>query len=165
MRVTHEYRLRIFCICACFIASSIIALTAVLIPSYLLLHGRITEARLAIAQYPEDAVGEKQALDKLITDVNKKISLLQDTTSTAPVHDMILPILRAANNVSLEDVSWSATEGKKGMIHIAGIAPNRELLKTYADTLSTIPLFTRVDVPLSSFIKDTNIRFRIDITL
>jgi hypothetical protein len=53
-------------------------------------------------------------------------------------------------------------EGEK--ISISGRASSREVLLSFRRTLEDNPAFSKVDLPISNFIKGSNIRFYITLT-
>jgi len=48
-------------------------------------------------------------------------------------------------------------------VSIEGIAPSREILLAFRRLLENDPLFKSVDLPISNFIKGSNIRFNLNL--
>lgn len=164
-RVLLEYRLRVLALAGLFSGALFIIAIVSLTPSYSSLKGSIDALRFSIATYPGEVIGEKRTLDTFAETINKRVNALVPGTAPLPVEDVVVPIQAASKSVVLEEIIWEVRNEKEYRVRLTGIAGSREVLKTYIDTLRTIPRFSRVDVPLSSFIKGQNIQFKIDITL
>lgn len=154
------YRLLILSLailCAC----TAIVIVAIL-PSYLLsaLKSRVAQARLeAQKAQPAPSFGDETLA--VIKDLNKKLSIIENGQNNAlNVSDKVIKavILKKSSNIKITEISYQVSPGG-GQISISGTAPSREELLSFRQALDDDPLFKNVDLPISNFVKGSDIQF------
>ena len=140
----------------------LIALVAIL-PSYFLSSSKdeIANMRLEMQKKQPVPLPDQQTL-AVIKDVNNKLSLIETAENnkflvSQKVINAIL--LKKIPNIKITDISYEndSVQGKK--ISIQGEAPSREVLLLFRQALEDDVAFKQVDLPISNFIKGSNIRF------
>lgn len=103
---------------------------------------------------------EQKALS-VVQDLNNKFKLLENAEANRfIVTEKVINelVLRKAPEIKLTQISYSADSGRK-IITVRGFAPSRESLLAFRFMLENNPSFTDVDLPISNFIKGSNIQF------
>ncbi len=108
---------------------------------------------------------DQQSLDA-IKGVNKKLNLIDDLEKkkfvvSEKVVQAILERKRADIKITAIQYMNLGTEGKK--INISGTAPSREVLLLFRQSLEEDSRFKNVDLPISNFIKGSNIEFSLSL--
>ena len=72
-------------------------------------------------------------------------------------------LLKKSPNIKITRISYKddLKTGKK--IDIEGLAPNREVLLLFRRALEDSTVFSKVDLPISNFIKGSNIKFHLSL--
>lgn len=160
-----EYRLRFFAFAVFTLGALIVANLALLTPSYLLAVSKYDSisADLAARQAKQGIGGQAKTIDGQVRAVNKKIALFSSDGSTkrvspADVNAKIIEIKSAA--IKIQSFSYDAS-GPQERIVVSGLADDRDSLAAFVDALKKEGTFSSVDLPVSSYVKSTNIDFSI----
>jgi len=139
-----------------------------LLPSYFLSSVKENLANSKISAQndePVPTVGEQSL--SIAKGVNSKISLVE----TAEKNQFLLStkiintvIFKKGPNIKINRISYdnSTNQGKK--VTINGTASSREALLFFRDTLASDPNVKNVNLPVSNFVKGTDIDFNITLT-
>lgn len=164
-KVRTEYWLRL-AIVAIFAIGTLAAVSLVLMaPSYLLAETKFSEAERSLSALQKkygDNTQEKD-LGVQIRDINNKILLLTNTTTGTGLlpSQTILSILAIKNSaIKLIGISYQSTSVSDRIV-LTGTAATRDTLSQFAEDLKKEPTFTNVTLPISSYVKSTNIDFSI----
>jgi hypothetical protein len=99
---------------------------------------------------------------KTIEDLKNKLNLIEnvpkkeETFSQKVINEIIL---KKMPNIKIKEISYQNNGNKGKIINVNGIAPNREVLLSFRRALEDDASFSKVDLPISNFVKGTNIRF------
>ena len=143
---------------------SVIA-AACIVPSYL--YSKQEEGALLAkkAMYEQQETGElKQDLVTSIGDINTRLSSFGDTAYASPlVASLINPILQArTSSVYITGLTYTLDkDADVAHVTITGISINREAILAFGDNLQKTPHITNVNVPITNFIKESNMPFTI----
>ncbi|MFZ2149653.1 MAG: hypothetical protein WAV15_00645 [Minisyncoccia bacterium] len=144
-----------------------VAILAIL-PSYFLssVEKNLAEERLA-AQKNEPVPTVDQASLSLMEELDRKLALIEGSDKERyPVSQKVINqiVLQKMPDIKIGRINYEdhPTEGKK--ISIYGIAPSRERLLFFRRALEDNVAFIKVDLPISNFIKGSNIEFYINLT-
>jgi hypothetical protein len=104
-------------------------------------------------------------LAKTVADINQHLAVFSDATFPAPLTasfiDPVLKIKKA--HIHITNLSYQAAErSTEALVQISGTADSRGDLLDFTDTLKAAPGFKNVQVPIASFIKDSNVTFTIN---
>jgi hypothetical protein len=108
----------------------------------------------------------EQSLSDL-KDLKNKLTLIENSSNDKffVSKDIINQILsRKMSDIKITQISYNTDSfGKK--INIAGQAPSRERLLLFRQALESSNAFTKVDLPISNFIKGSHIQFFLTLTI
>lgn len=104
---------------------------------------------------------EQKALSA-VQDLNNKFNLLEkagggDFVVTERIINEIA--LKKMPEIKLTQISYTNDGLESKVISVRGFAPSRESLLTFRFMLENNPNFKNIDLPISNFIKGTNIQF------
>ncbi len=135
-----------------------------LIPTYLLIREHIS-----ILDKDNNSLDKKMIdMIEIPKKIEKQTKDFQLNINEIKITDLNYFILEKAKNLAfIESINFDRTavyKEQEGMnLFIKGLSSNRENLVKFVDLLKTNDLFTNVDLPFSSFKKDKDIPFSINI--
>ena len=140
----------------------LIAFVAVL-PSYFLssAKSRIADMKL-VAQKNEPVPIPDQETLAIIKDLDAKLNLLeQDEQNKFVVSEQVVNavILRKLPGIKIANIVYENDVAKGKKIIIQGNASSREVLLAFRRALENDVAFKTVDLPISNFVKGSNIKF------
>lgn len=162
-KVLVEYRLRLATISIFAVGSLVLASLFLLTPSYLLAvskHNEVMDS-LAALEEKDSRGGQEKDVNLQIIAVNKKIDLFlkvgtPGALKPASVITKITDIKGDA--IRITGLTFDATADQERVV-ITGIALDREKLSKFIEALKKDPAFTSIDLPISSYVKSSNIDF------
>lgn len=160
-------RLRFFVILNTLIIISFLLGTAVLVPAYVLIRNDLSFAtKNSSTELADEAT--VQDLLKVPNEIDTKVKFIQSNlTEQRTIESIKLVTDLLPKKVSLQSISFSrrlAEKDKKGVaINIFGVSMDRESLVSFANALRDSQHFSSVDVPVSSFTKDKDLPFTINL--
>lgn len=160
-----EYRIRFTTVVVFVVAALILANLALLTPSYLLAVSKYESIStdLAAKQAKQAVGGQGKGIDVQVRDINKKIDLFLNggSINRVPPADVVLRIIGIKSaSIKIQGFSYEAS-GQQERIVVAGVAGDRDGLAQFVEALKKDPMFYSVDLPVSSYVKSTNIDFSI----
>lgn len=164
-KIITEYRLRLGVVAVSAVTILILASLVLLAPSYLLAVSKYNNvsAELAIRETKQGSTSEQKNIDTQVRDVNKKINLFlsEPFGNRLSPPDMFLKIIGIKSSaIRITGFFYDAT-GKQERIIVTGVAANRDGLAQFAETLKKDKTFANVELPVSSYVKSSNIDFSI----
>lgn len=146
---------------------SALIVSIAILPSYFFssVKNNIVKAKLEIQKKEPVPLPDQQTL-VVIKDLNNKLGLIEQaqnnefTVSKKVVNAIILkkmPEIKITNIFYENDLQNGSPKGKK--ISIQGTAPSREVLLSFRLALENDNNFKQVDLPISNFVKGSNIQF------
>ncbi len=102
-----------------------------------------------------------------IEDLKNKVSLIEKNKNekfivSEKIIDQILA--KKMSDIKITQISYEADPIKGKKININGVAPSRERLLLFRQALESSKVFTKVDLPISNFIKGSDIQFSLNLT-
>ncbi|MBI5078210.1 MAG: hypothetical protein HZB11_02505 [Candidatus Yonathbacteria bacterium] len=164
-KILTEYRLRLAVVSVFAVAALVFSSLILLSTSYLLAVSKYNDAKTGLVALQEKDNRESQEKDVTarILAVNKNIDLFlkSDTTSTLMPSSVITKILDIKGSaVKIIGFTYDANAGQERIV-VIGTALNRDSLARFVEALKKDPMFTSVDVPISSYVKSSNIDFSV----
>ena len=108
----------------------------------------------------------------IINEVNSQINLIEKTKEQNFIltSSVIDPVLSSRmTDIKILNISYQKDqkdeEGILKIVKITGIAPNRERLLLFKQILQSNPLFEKVDLPISNFVRGEDIDFELTLFL
>jgi hypothetical protein len=151
------------------IMSILIAFVAIL-PAYFFssVRSNLVDAKLEAQQREPVPLPDQETLG-IIKDVDKKLSIIEKAESekfvvTLSVINAI--ILKKLPEIKITDISYQKdpkNPSSKGQISIQGTAPSRETLLLFRRALEDDVNFKSVNLPISNFVKGSNILFSLSL--
>jgi len=108
-----------------------------------------------------------QSTEKLLADLNNKLSIVE----SARLHDFLISedvfnaiILRKLPDIKISRIAYDVGQNKGEKIMIRGLASSRERLLLFRRALEESSSFREVDLPISNFVRGSNIEFSLSLT-
>jgi hypothetical protein len=161
-RGQREYTLRLSAVILIFFITAVVFGSVLLLPSYFF-------AELKLKSVKEQSVLVQRAIELrgqdvsgvLLTGTKQKLIEL-DTAQTQISQITLINAVNANRGQGIMIRSYFYTYAKdENSIKIFGTASTREALTSFSERLKQESLFSRIDLPVSSLAKDTNIDFSI----
>lgn len=145
---------------SCLIAS------VVVLPSYFVSSAKINliEEKLAMQKKQPVSLPDQETL-KIIEDLNKKLALFEKKDTSFEVSKKIINaiILKKVPSIKITNISYENESSKNSQqtkkVNIQGTAPSRSTLLLFRQALEDDITFKSVNLPISNFIKGSNIQF------
>ncbi len=168
-RIRGLYRLRLAVAALTFLSISGAVLVILFAPSYILSN---TKETFAQKQFDAHQGNETAAIDadmsQSIDDINKKLQIFTGLGKPFLVSDSVIaPILRQKSQaIRIRQVAYTkSSDGKTPEVTLSGTADSREALLSFVDRLKTEQAFSKINLPVSNFVKGSDIDFSLQITL
>jgi len=134
-----------------------------LVPSYFIAaEKQNTEVVRAAELQNDEAFQENKELSALVESTKKQLGRFDKVQTFNITQKFIEPLLshiNSANNIQLDHISYRTDESEV-IMSIQGVAQTRDGLLSFVETLKSDELFTKVNVPVSSFVQNNNIDFQ-----
>jgi len=165
VKVKREYRIRRAIIILGFLGALVFIMFVTLLPSYILLTYREFEAKdriESLSQLP--AVKGGQELQTWLAETNNKILILSPERDTSKPYELFIKVLdNRVAGVRITGLSYKKSDEATNLL-ITGVASDRQALLGFENKLNLSKQFSRVDVPPSSFARDKDISFELNMT-
>jgi Tfp pilus assembly protein PilN len=164
--VAWEHRRRILLVVLVFGICSVVLLGLFTAPSWIV-------TTTAIGGLKDQLVATKTLVDlqrkqsgtEVLTELQVRSELLQGVLSQRSLTAILQDVMpRIPTGVSVHNISYGAKETEVS-VTLTGRAQTRTALIALGDSLRSSPLFSRVDVPVSSLARSTDINFVITLVL
>ncbi len=158
------YRTRVLVVALAGVVALAAAAMLLAVPSLLVLKSR-AQSLLAnsdrLAGFESTTVAHM--LSETTADINARLAALPaaSVTPSPVIAGLIDPVLRAQTaKIHITDIGYTRMpKSKDAQVKITGIADDRDALLAFAAALGKSGAFTSVTVPLTNFIKDTDVPF------
>ncbi len=107
-----------------------------------------------------------QATERVIADLNHKLSVVENARlNNFFVSENVINaiILRKLRDIKIYQISYNTQIDSGAEIIIRGMAPSRERLLLFRRALEDSSAFKEVDLPISNFVRGSNIEFSINL--
>jgi len=167
-RMTIDFYSRLAFVSVMVLNFCILAVFFLLLPSYFIVSVKqslVNQKLQAQKAEPLPAFGEQSIAT--IKDINGKLALVDNAEKNKfLISDRVINavLLGKRPDVKITQISFTddPTTGKK--ISIIGVAPSREVLLLFRQSLQDNPTFKNINLPISNFVKGSNIQFSLDLT-
>lgn len=163
--ILKEYRFRLFIMSIFAIASLVAVSVILLIPTIILAELKQSSVVRALEGLKKQnaEIGEVRAkeIDDSIKEINRKAILVLKGTggeSLVPSEVIALILEKRAPAIRVDSIMFDVTPDRERFV-VAGRAATRDALAVYRDAFKTDKMFTRIDLPIASFVKNTDITF------
>lgn len=164
-KILTEYRLRLAVVSVFAVGSLVLASLVLLAPSYLLAVSKhnSTQNELVVLEEKYSQGGHEKEVSVQIRDLNNKILiLLGDSTNTrlSPPQIILNIIKTKGDAIKIQGFTYDTIADQERII-LVGTARDRDSLAAFIETLKNDQAYTNVTLPISSYVKSTNIEFSI----
>jgi Tfp pilus assembly protein PilN len=163
-KMIADFRLRITVLFLFTFGFCVLVAIVALLPSYFISSTKysLSQTKLETQKLDPSHMSEELAV---IQDINKKLDLIENSEKNrfTPSVDVISAILlKKRPDIKITEISYqNDVQGKK--IGVTGTAPSREVLLLFRLDLESSPAFKTVDLPISNFVKGSNIQFYLNL--
>lgn len=166
-KIRAEYRLRLGTVALAAVLFLVISNFALLVPSYLRASSKesVAEARITTSTGMTAREHEEEENDAnvRVKELNKKLSVLSTggtAASYALLSQTIASILALKSSaIKIQSITYDATQPERRRYVVSGRALDRDSLAQFSDKLKKSASFAKVELPISSFVKSTDIDF------
>lgn len=142
-----------------------LASSVLLSPAYLLAVSKFNTAdeQLAALEKKYGNSAQEKEISGQIREINNKITLLSsgDTSLRLAPPEAIVSILGLKEStIKIFSLTYDLT-ARKDRVVLTGTAADRDSLSNFFETLKKDPLIDNVTLPISSYVKSTNIDFSV----
>ena len=166
-QIIHEYESRRMVIGLAFLfLVGVISIVAIF-PSYVLSSSRVAEAEGTISTMKNSSIFKEEAdLSASLAQSNLKLVALRPSKSEPDVAALFQSVIALkGDSIRLTGFMFSPSSGStQSKLSIQGVARSRSDLQTFVDVLKKDKDFSAVYLPVSSFTKDQNADFTIEMT-
>ncbi|MDB5189144.1 MAG: hypothetical protein JWL82_101 [Parcubacteria group bacterium] len=165
--IRREYFLRLATVFIYALSAITIGSGALLIPSYLYVHGEVAAQQARINELDTRLAASKgQETNARVTALTENATYLARLGSTSSATAVLRATLAVPRTgITLTGFTYTpATHGPDGKMTLRGVASTRETLRAYDQALGQLPFVTNNDLPISSYAKESSIPFTITLT-
>ena len=164
-KILTEYRLRLASMAFFAVAALILVSLVLLVPSYILAVTKFNSisSQITLQESKQDLTGQGKVIDVQVREVNKKINLFllgRGVYRLSPPDIIAKIIAMRGSTIKIQGFDYDAAGGQERLA-ISGVAADRDSLAQFVDVLKKDPTFTSIELPVSSYVKSTNISFSI----
>jgi Tfp pilus assembly protein PilN len=161
--IRREYRIRLAVVSLWLLFAALLISSLLLLPALLLSSEKERAAQERFAALEASAKrGDEAGFDAALRDAESRLSVLQSEAPKSLLHELLTRIVSSKNDrVSLTNFSFIKGADGRHEIAVSGAAKSREALRSFIQALERTNAFSRVDAPISNFVKDTDINFEI----
>lgn len=147
----------------CFIIASVSILPAYLLSS---MEKNFNDAKL-VSQESELISLPDQNIITVVRDLKSKLSLIEKNEknifsfSKKTINEVVL---NKTSNIKITRIYYQNDPQEGEKISINGVASSRETLISFRRALENDTAFSKVDLPISNFVKGSNIKFYLNLT-
>jgi hypothetical protein len=166
-RMTMDFYYKIFVLFFIMAGLSVLVALVAILPAYFLSSVKYSLVNTKLeTQKGEPLPQEGEQTIAMIKDINNKLSLVENAEKNKfppSVKVINAVLLEKRSDIEITKISYenNPVSGKK--ISITGTAPSREVLLLFREALENSPSFKSVDLPISNFVKGSNIQFYLNL--
>jgi len=124
----------------------------------------LQEAQLGLGVSNEASVPTSKNLSEAITALSRANKLTDEINAKMAFSDAFetLKILESKPTaIRIYEILYSNLPEKAALLNIRGVAGTREGLTMFGRFLGTVERLEKIDIPISNFVKDTNLEFSV----
>jgi hypothetical protein len=163
--VNHEYKLRRLALWLIASLTIVGIMIILMVPLYSLARYKSWVITSNISTSTPDSDIEGKDLQAQIQDAKLLVSVLKPNTENilpTAIIDMLVKNKTEFNTIT--SIRYSLEESGTTTVVVQGIAKTRESLSYFTDALKHEPQISQIDVPVSNFAKDANIKYTFTLT-
>jgi len=167
-RIKREYKVRIGIVSLLLLSVLTIIAIVSLIPLHVSSSSELNDIirQMETEKKETPNIIEEQNPIKITQDVNAKLAVLRKKDSALLLSSDLIAVIvgHKPNDIKINAMFYDRGL-MDGKVSINGVAKDRETLLSFLKSLEVEKIFTKVDLPISSFVEESNIEFSIRITM
>ena len=163
--IRKEYNRRFLALSLGAVFTIIVIALILLIPSYILtLYKRSVAENLLTRVPPASTIDQTDFTEKIAMAKRLAMVLRPEPVSFLPTDYITYITNHKSGDIQVVSISYNKKDKELPHVHIIGVAKTRQSLVDFTNVLKAEPHTASVDLPVSSFAEEGDIRFDIDIT-
>ncbi|MES2315198.1 MAG: hypothetical protein V4486_00470 [Patescibacteria group bacterium] len=149
------------------VAVSMLVASAAILPAFFfsLVKKNLTDSKLAAQKSEPLPALDQKTLDE-VKDLNTKLNLVEKTQKNKySISQKIINeiVAEKMSDIKITQILYQSDPAKGKTVTIGGTASSRERLLLFKQTLADNVAFKKVDLPISNFVKGSDIKFSINL--
>lgn len=166
-KILIEYRFRLGVTAVLAIAGLVFANIILLTPSYYILKTKynFVSNQVAMLERAHGGIDQEKEINNRTRELNKKISFIGavgNENTQAPLPTILKIIDVKGTAIKITSIFYEKN-GDRERVVVSGNAENRDSLALFLETLKKEPSFTKVELPIESYVKSTDINFSLTV--
>lgn len=156
-----KYKIRYFTVICGFIFGLSVLSLVFFIPAYVFTQVN-ADAVIVESQKVKERGPAESEIAKILVELTEASLLTAELNAKLPtsnVFDTLRALERKSPAISVNEILYTNKLGQDINIVIRGLAKTRDDLKSFADFLTVLPEFEKIDLPISNFTKERDIDF------
>jgi len=163
----RDFYFRLISLCFLMFGVSLIIASIIILPAYFYSY---SEENLINTKIKEQETENISSLDQnpllIVKDLQNKLDLIENAIknkfifSEKVVNEIIL---KKMSGIKITEIYYQNDLKTDKKINISGIALNRDVLLSFRLALEDDPSFSKIDLPISNFVKGSNIKFSLSL--
>ncbi len=166
--MTKEFYFKLVSVVFIMTGSFFLIFSILLLPSYFMssVNKKLINQKLGLQKNEILPVSYQNTLDS-VRDLKSKINSVENSEknkfvfSTQVMNEIIL---KKPAGIKIIGISYDNIEGSGKKVDVSGIAQSREALLFFGKVMQNDTMFSNVNLPISNFVKGSNISFNMDLT-
>ena len=167
-KMTKDFYFRLLVVSFTTFGLSMLLVSLIISPSYFLSLSKKNSANEKLAMQGKEPVPKlDQQTSTTIKDLKNELNLIEKAgankfkISQGVVSEVLS---KKIPGIKINHISYQNDPTKGKEIDVDGLATNRDRLLLFRQTLEVDPAFLKVVLPISNFVKDSNIKFNLTLT-
>ncbi len=165
--IKSNYRMRLIVVCLLIIIVVQVSALVFMLPSWVSSYYRQKDVANRAEKMNQNLPAiDMTAIDSEIKSTNFKLKILTSTLEYPEIIPYINLILEnKTNSIKLNSLTYTLPNQSSAKFNLNGVADSRDALLAFVKNIQNTGKFKAVDLPISNFAKDKNIRFSLDLTI
>jgi len=160
---TKGFFFRLFIVFLFLLSFCIFVALVTLVPSYFFVNNKEKVAQMKLEIQKNEPIPQlDQDTLSLIKNIDDKLTIIESSEKNKfLVSEKVINQIMASKmpDIRITRISFDKNAAFEKKVSIYGIAPSRERLLLFRKSLEENPAFSKVDLPVSNFIKGSDIQF------
>lgn len=166
-KVFKDFYLRFVAVFFIMLGASLVFASAAILPAYFTssIEESLISARLKTQQNEPISLPDQNTL-AVIKDLKGKLALIEENKKNNFIFSQKVIneiILKKTPSIKITQISYRNDPESGKSIDISGVASSREALLAFRRALEDDPSFSKVELPISNFVRESNIKFSLSI--
>jgi hypothetical protein len=161
-KMSKDFYLRLTTMSFTMLGVSLFAISIAMLPSYFIASTEKNIIDTKLEMQKKEISLPNQGTLAIIGDLNNKLNLIANAEKSKFIYsERVLNeiILKKIPSIKITEISYQSDITLGTKISISGKAPSREVLLSFRKALESDVNFSQVDLPISNFVKGSNIVF------